>query len=113
MPETTLERSLPLIEDTNPQTLPNNNGYASQPPYTWEQQKQRQWQKYETILFDFTPKSKYITLDLLSADEIYIVSDGGVADNVGYYGWVIATSSTIIIEGHGFVPGNPSHIDSL
>lgn len=36
-----------------------------------------------------------------------------MADNVGYYGWVIATSSAIIIEGHGFVPGNPSHMDSL
>ena len=57
--------------------------------------------------------SKYINLDLLSTDMIYIVSDFSVADNDGYYGWVIATSSHIVIEGYGYVPGNPDHIDSL
>ena len=111
--EITMAPSIPLREDTNPQTIPSTNGYVSTLQHTWEQLKQQQWRKYQSILFKFSPVSKYITLDLLSTDTIYIVSDGGVADTEGYYGWVIATSSNIVIEGHGYVPGNPSHIDSL
>ena len=108
-----IDKSIPLIEDTNPQTIPNDKGYVSTLEKTWEQQQHHQWNKYQQTLLHFTPTSKYITLDLLSAETIYIVSDGGTVNNEGYYGWVIATSSTIIIEGHGYVPGNPSQIDSL
>lgn len=104
--------SIPLIEDTNPQTIPSTNGYVTL-QHTWEQFRQQQWRKYQSVLSKFSPVSKYIPLDLLSTDTIYVVSDGGVADTEGYYGWVIATSSNIVIEGHGYVPGNPSHIDSL
>ena len=44
---------------------------------------------------------------------IWIVSDGGLANTSGYYGWVIASDTDILHEGKGRVPSNPSQIDSL
>ena len=57
--------------------------------------------------------SKYLNVELLSADVIWIVSDGGVTENTGYYGWVIADSYKILFEGSGITLGNPDQMDSL
>jgi hypothetical protein len=36
---------------------------------------------------------------------VYAVSDGGVSNNIGTYGWVIAISGKVIVTGKGFVFG--------
>ena len=72
MKEITVEPSIPLIEDTNPQTLPSTNGYVSTLQHTWKKFKHQQWNKYQSILSKFSPVSKYITLDLLSTDTIIL-----------------------------------------
>ena len=43
---------------------------------------------------------------------IWIVTDGGVSDSIGYYGWVIATDTTILYESQGSVQGNDEEMDS-
>ena len=68
---------------------------------------------YQKQLSQYTPVSKYLHLDLASADTIWIVSDGGKDLDIGYYGWVIADSSHILCEGHGHTTGNNEHMDSL
>eukprot|EP00957_Ditylum_brightwellii_P148087 11275032-Ditylum_brightwellii.AAC.1 len=39
-------------------------------------------------------------------DNIWIVTDGGKEDIDGYYGWLIATDTTIMWEGKGYVQSN-------
>ena len=41
------------------------------------------------------------------------MSDGGLFQDHGYYGWVIANDASIIWEGRGRVPGNHDQFDSL
>ena len=41
------------------------------------------------------------------------MTDGGVAEEDGYYGWVIATDTTILWEGNGYVPSNPKLLETL
>jgi len=43
---------------------------------------------------------------------IWLVTDGGVSDSIGYFGWVIATDTTILFEGKGSVQGNDEEMDS-
>ena len=43
---------------------------------------------------------------------LWIVTDAGVTDNTDYFGWVIATDTTILFEGKGTVPGNGEEMDS-
>ena len=49
----------------------------------------------------------------MSADTLWIVSDGGLDLDQGYYGWVIADATQIIYEGSGKTPGNSTQLDSL
>eukprot|EP00957_Ditylum_brightwellii_P121740 9284203-Ditylum_brightwellii.AAC.1 len=44
---------------------------------------------------------------------IYLVTDGGVKDNIGYYRWVIATVIEIVSEAKGDAPGPLKHMESL
>eukprot|EP00957_Ditylum_brightwellii_P052709 3995669-Ditylum_brightwellii.AAC.1 len=37
---------------------------------------------------------------------IYLVTDDGVKDNIGYYGWVITTVIKIVCEVKGHAPGS-------
>ena len=46
-------------------------------------------------------------------DELWIVSDGGTHNGLGYFGWVIATSTSVLWEDYGQVPGNAEQMDSL
>eukprot|EP00957_Ditylum_brightwellii_P129177 9852718-Ditylum_brightwellii.AAC.1 len=36
---------------------------------------------------------------------IYLVTDWGVKDNIGYHGWVIATVMEIVCKAKGHAPG--------
>eukprot|EP00957_Ditylum_brightwellii_P116369 8876114-Ditylum_brightwellii.AAC.1 len=36
---------------------------------------------------------------------IYLVTNGGVKDNIGYYKWVIATVMEIVCKAKGHAPG--------
>eukprot|EP00957_Ditylum_brightwellii_P187191 14256934-Ditylum_brightwellii.AAC.1 len=47
------------------------------------------------------------------AYELYYVSDRGANDSIGYFGWLIATDTTILIEGNSQAPGKESLMESL
>eukprot|EP00957_Ditylum_brightwellii_P079307 6030248-Ditylum_brightwellii.AAC.1 len=42
-----------------------------------------------------------------------MVTDGGMYAKDGYFGWVIATETTILWEARGYVQANPNMIESL
>eukprot|EP00957_Ditylum_brightwellii_P168857 12852570-Ditylum_brightwellii.AAC.1 len=44
---------------------------------------------------------------------IYLATDGGVKDNIGYYGWVIASVIEIVSEAKGYAPGPLKQMESL
>eukprot|EP00957_Ditylum_brightwellii_P089068 6782568-Ditylum_brightwellii.AAC.1 len=44
---------------------------------------------------------------------LWVASDGGVTDGLGYFGWSIATDSFILWEGFGHSQGNPLYMESL
>eukprot|EP00957_Ditylum_brightwellii_P031002 2349199-Ditylum_brightwellii.AAC.1 len=44
---------------------------------------------------------------------IYLVTDGGVKDSIGYYGWVIVTVIEIVWEAKGHAPGSLKQMESL
>eukprot|EP00957_Ditylum_brightwellii_P147237 11211681-Ditylum_brightwellii.AAC.1 len=46
-------------------------------------------------------------------EQIYFVIDGGLDDNIGYFGWVIATDQTILWENRGHVQGEKGQIETL
>jgi len=46
-------------------------------------------------------------------EELWIVSDGGTHNGLGYFGCVIATSTSILWEDYGQVGGNAEQMDSL
>eukprot|EP00957_Ditylum_brightwellii_P052954 4014542-Ditylum_brightwellii.AAC.1 len=52
--------------------------------------------------------------NLLEEDTlIYLVADGGVKDNIGYYGWVIASVIKIVCKAKGHPPGPLKQMESL
>ena len=71
------------------------------------------WNKYKSYLGYKKAVSKYPVMELTCAQSLWIVSDGGLFQNHGYYGWVIANDTSIIWEGRGRVPGNHDQFDSL
>eukprot|EP00957_Ditylum_brightwellii_P197153 15021149-Ditylum_brightwellii.AAC.1 len=44
---------------------------------------------------------------------IYLVTDEGVKDNIGYYSWVIATVIKIVFKAKGHAPGPLKQMESL
>eukprot|EP00978_Attheya_sp_CCMP212_P011911 scaffold29619_cov63-Attheya_sp.AAC.6 len=50
---------------------------------------------------------------LEQATNLYLVSDGGATEGHGYFGWVIATGSTVLWNGKGRVQGNTNLMESL
>eukprot|EP00957_Ditylum_brightwellii_P119490 9116923-Ditylum_brightwellii.AAC.1 len=44
---------------------------------------------------------------------IYLVTDDGVKDNIGYYGWVMATVIEIVCKAKGHAPGPIKQMESL
>eukprot|EP00957_Ditylum_brightwellii_P192070 14621560-Ditylum_brightwellii.AAC.1 len=49
---------------------------------------------------------------LQTTEEIWIVTDGGVNKEYGYYGFVIAMDTTILWKGNGQAYGNPQQMES-
>ena len=49
---------------------------------------------------------------MLVNNQIYIVSDGG-HHHSGTYAWVLATSDTIIVQGHGVITGSLANMSSF
>eukprot|EP00957_Ditylum_brightwellii_P103158 7862087-Ditylum_brightwellii.AAC.1 len=45
--------------------------------------------------------------------ELWVVSDGGVKEGYGYFGFVIATETQILWKGQGQVQGNSVQMESL
>ena len=52
-------------------------------------------------------------MDFSRAPQLWIVSDGGLCQDIGYYGQFIANDTSIIWEGWGQLPGNNTQFDSL
>eukprot|EP00957_Ditylum_brightwellii_P086885 6612694-Ditylum_brightwellii.AAC.1 len=44
---------------------------------------------------------------------IYLVTDSGVKDDIGYYDWVMATVIIIVWEAKGHAPGPLKQMESL
>eukprot|EP00957_Ditylum_brightwellii_P134860 10282033-Ditylum_brightwellii.AAC.1 len=47
------------------------------------------------------------------ADKIWLVTDGGLNNGDGYFGWAIALDTNILWEGRGYVRGNEDLTESL
>ena len=106
-------QGIPLIEYQQIQTIPSTQWALSPSPVPWAVQLTKTWYNFYDTLQRFTTVKKYAELDLLTTDKIWIVSDGGLHDTNGYYGWVIASDNDILYEGNGRFPSNSSQIDSL
>ena len=53
-------------------------------------------------------------IPILQDDQkLYLVSDGGEENGLGYFGWVIASETEILVKHKGHAAGNPSLIESL
>ena len=50
---------------------------------------------------------------LQDEQKIYLVSDGGEENGLGYFGWVIASETEILVKHKGHAAGNPSLVESL
>eukprot|EP00957_Ditylum_brightwellii_P119146 9088491-Ditylum_brightwellii.AAC.1 len=73
--------------------------------------------EWECVLFQhiYEQSNNCMTLreHIECADKIYLVTDGGSYQEIGYFGWSIATESNILLIGFGHVQGNPSLQESL
>eukprot|EP00957_Ditylum_brightwellii_P095408 7267409-Ditylum_brightwellii.AAC.1 len=45
--------------------------------------------------------------------KVFLVSDRGEVDGIGYFGWVIGTHTEELVHHKGHVAGNPNLIESL
>eukprot|EP00957_Ditylum_brightwellii_P128073 9767909-Ditylum_brightwellii.AAC.1 len=63
-----------------------------------------------TPLLLLTPDN--ITTKPLLALKLYYMSDSGVDNGIGYFGWLIATETTILIECNGHTIGKESLMES-
>ena len=52
-------------------------------------------------------------MTLQDEQQIYLVSDGGEENGLGYYGWVIVTENQILVKHKGHAADNPRLIESL
>ena len=95
LPSTNPMEYIPLVEIYTRQTLPNNSG-GTKPAKTWEQRMKDSWHTYKSHLCYKKVVSKYPVMDLTCANNLWIVSNGGLYQYSRYYGWVIATDTSII-----------------
>eukprot|EP00957_Ditylum_brightwellii_P192678 14671273-Ditylum_brightwellii.AAC.1 len=73
---------------------------------TWEQRLLRHVvEKYES----YASLKTHIQL----CDKIWLVTDEGMHAKDRYFGWVIATETTILWEARGYVQANPEMLESL
>eukprot|EP00957_Ditylum_brightwellii_P169399 12893232-Ditylum_brightwellii.AAC.1 len=54
-----------------------------------------------------------LILLIMEANTLYLVTDGGVKEKVGYFGWVIATVMDILCKAKGHTPGPLKLMESL
>ena len=110
-------KTIPLTDGV----FKNNIGRFSTPTKQSRHQPKRTWneettkQGYEAIepsepmkKVNMPPSDTLLQLE----PTLWVVTDGGVSDSIGYYGWVIATSSTILYEDKGQITGNEEEMDS-
>ena len=81
-----------MIEDSLIQTIPNPIPYSHPNIQTQETDTKQSLTSYYNQLNTRTSKTPFPLIDIMSADKLYVVSDGGLDNDHGYYGWVIATS---------------------
>ena len=102
----------PLVEIYDQQTIPNGTDGIQQRKI-WESRTKASWLQYQGSLGYKKAVCKYPMIDFTCAPKLWIVSDGGLCRDLGYYGWVIANDTSIIWEGRGQVPENHQQFDSL
>eukprot|EP00957_Ditylum_brightwellii_P204667 15340346-Ditylum_brightwellii.AAC.1 len=68
-----------------------------------------------SVLEEVDMEVKEDELKELSQDNIqlFLVSDGGEIDGLGYFGWVIGTHMDVQVKHKGHIPGDPDLIESL
>eukprot|EP00957_Ditylum_brightwellii_P059261 4498348-Ditylum_brightwellii.AAC.1 len=73
--------------------------------------------RWEKILLDRLQSMGLHSLTLKQllqmSEEIWVVTDGGVNQQLGYFGFVIATSTQILWKGDGQAQGNAIQMESL
>eukprot|EP00957_Ditylum_brightwellii_P175299 13345091-Ditylum_brightwellii.AAC.1 len=53
-------------------------------------------------------------ISILKEDiKVFLVSDGGEMDGLGYFGWVIGTHIEELVRHKGHAAGNPKYIELL
>ena len=83
------------------------------PTLTWTQTQSAMAMDWETYMPAATqPRVPPSGIAAQLASTLWIVTDGGVKDSMGYYGWVIATDTSVLYESNGCVPGNGEEMDS-
>ena len=75
----------PLIEIYPQQTLPNVIDGAKPEP-TWELRTKASWHKYQGYIRYKKAVCKYPVMNFSCAPELWIVSEGGLIQDLGYYG---------------------------
>ena len=98
--------------DTCPFGIGDNNQVSASPPL-WVEREKNKWPVYEEYLHYKKAVARNPDMEFLCSDHLWLVSDGGLAGDLGYYGWVIANDSKVIWEGRGRTPGHSHQLDSL
>eukprot|EP00957_Ditylum_brightwellii_P151464 11534488-Ditylum_brightwellii.AAC.1 len=89
-------------------TIPKHN--------TWQQyiDSLQDWERY--LLRNLEEKqTTYGSLKVMMQlqEQIYLVTDGGLDNNIGYFRWVVATDQTILWENRGHAQGEKGQIETL
>jgi hypothetical protein len=97
-------KRLPQLRHNSP-TWTNLEEFLDAHMHTWERH----------LLSDIEETQGGMTLaDALRLGlDIWLVTDGGDTDGNGYYGWVIATNTHILVRGKDLSPGNQEQNESL
>eukprot|EP00957_Ditylum_brightwellii_P136871 10437636-Ditylum_brightwellii.AAC.1 len=71
------------------------------------------WIGHLLIYWSFkTRDENHLKQHILQKQPLYYTTDGGADDRLGYYGWVIANSTTKLVEGYGRALGDPELMES-
>ena len=71
----------------------------------WERQLLKHWQHVHN--------EQDLQKEIQLGTTFYYVTDGGADDGIGYFGWTIATETTLITKGYGQVLGTDHQMESL
>ena len=83
-PQKQSRRGNPLIEHQLVQSIPSMQWAIRAHTDTWAVRHLHSWDKFKSTLANYTIVKKYAELDILTTTNIWIVSDGVLANTSGY-----------------------------